>query len=56
MSPRILTVQSRTAPRTLQSRAKTTDHRAHCGWPCFIEDEGVLSVYTATGWSPGVTV
>ena len=26
------------------------------GWTCFIEDEGVLSAYKATGWSPGLAI
>lgn len=26
------------------------------GWLCFIEDEAVLSVYKATGWSPGIAI
>ena len=26
------------------------------GWLCFIEDEAVLSVYKAGGWSPGVAI
>ena len=26
------------------------------GWTCFIDDEGVLSVYKATGWSPGLAL
>ncbi|MEF8717489.1 MAG: DUF2793 domain-containing protein [Candidatus Accumulibacter necessarius] len=26
------------------------------GWLCFIEDEAVLSVYKAAGWSAGVTI
>ena len=26
------------------------------GWSCFVEDEEVLSVYKATGWSPGITL
>ena len=26
------------------------------GWLCFVEDEDVLSVYKASGWSPGITV
>ncbi len=26
------------------------------GWLCFIEDETVLSVYKATGWSVGVAI
>lgn len=31
-------------------------HVPKIGWTCFIEDEGVLSVYKATGWSPGIAV
>ena len=31
-------------------------HAPKIGWTCFIEDEGVLSVYKATGWSPGIAV
>jgi hypothetical protein len=26
------------------------------GWVCFVEDEEVLSIYKATGWSPGIAV
>ena len=26
------------------------------GWIGLVEDEGVLSVYTASGWSPGISV
>lgn len=26
------------------------------GWTCFIEDEGVLSAYKATGWSAGIAI
>lgn len=26
------------------------------GWTCFIEDEGVLSAYKTTGWSPGLSI
>jgi hypothetical protein len=26
------------------------------GWLCFIEDEAVLSVYKAAGWSPGIAI
>lgn len=26
------------------------------GWTCFIEDDGVLSVYKASGWSPGLAI
>jgi hypothetical protein len=31
-------------------------HVPKIGWTCFVEDEGVLSVYKATGWSPGIAV
>jgi len=26
------------------------------GWLCYIEDEGKLSVYKATGWSAGTII
>ncbi|MCW7540706.1 DUF2793 domain-containing protein [Aquabacterium sp. A7-Y] len=26
------------------------------GWLCFLEDENKLSVYKASGWSPGIAV
>lgn len=26
------------------------------GWLCFVEDEGVLAVFRATGWSPGLAL
>jgi len=31
-------------------------HAPKVGWACFVEDEDVLSIYKATGWSPGITV
>ena len=31
-------------------------HVPKIGWTCFVEDEGVLSVFKATGWSPGIAV
>ncbi len=31
-------------------------HVPKVGWVCLIEDEDVLSVYKATGWSPGIAV
>ena len=31
-------------------------HAPKIGWTCFVEDEGVLSAYKATGWSPGIAV
>lgn len=31
-------------------------HVPRVGWLCFIEDEAVLSVYKATGWSAGVAI
>lgn len=31
-------------------------HVPRIGWIGFVEDEGVLSVYTATGWSSGINV
>lgn len=26
------------------------------GWLCYIEDEGVLSIYKASGWSAGIAI
>lgn len=31
-------------------------HAPKVGWLCYIEDEGVLSVYETTGWSAGVAM
>lgn len=31
-------------------------HAPKVGWLCYIEDEGVLSAYKATGWSPGLAI
>ncbi|WKB50767.1 DUF2793 domain-containing protein [Eleftheria terrae] len=31
-------------------------HVPRPGWLCFIEDESVLAVFKATGWSPGVPI
>jgi hypothetical protein len=31
-------------------------HVPKVGWLCFVEDEGVLSVYKTTGWSAGIAI
>ena len=31
-------------------------HVPKIGWLCFVEDEAVLAVYRATGWSPGLAL
>lgn len=31
-------------------------HVPQIGWLCFVEDEEVLTVYKAAGWSPGTAV
>lgn len=33
-----------------------TFYTPRLGWLCFIEDEGKLSAYKATGWSTGTTI
>ncbi len=42
------------AVRDLDSRK--SPYVPKVGWLCFIEDEAVLSVYKATGWSAGVAI
>jgi hypothetical protein len=31
-------------------------HAPKIGWLCYIEDEGVLSAYKPSGWSPGIPI